>query len=125
MGNGTVCREISRHEGNFLLVNKGMATLKIPLAPSKNHVKKAIQVKSYQTAVGLDVDCLEGKVYWSDITGRAIRSSLFNGSNKVDFIKDGEYCILLYSIQFKSTVFRRLIYTVTRVAVEICFFFLI
>ncbi|KAJ8949823.1 hypothetical protein NQ318_000521 [Aromia moschata] len=30
VGNGTICREISRYEGNFLLVNQGMATLKIP-----------------------------------------------------------------------------------------------
>ncbi|KAJ8922644.1 hypothetical protein NQ315_007676 [Exocentrus adspersus] len=89
VGNGTVCREISKHEGNFLLVNKGMATLKIPLdEAAKSNMKKAIQVKGYQTAVGLDIDCLEGRVYWSDITGRAIRSSLFNGSDKADFIKD-------------------------------------
>ncbi|XP_018565224.1 nidogen-2 [Anoplophora glabripennis] len=88
VGNGTVCREISRHEGNFLLVNKGMATLKIPLEPTKTLTKKAVQVKGYQTAVGLDVDCMEGRIYWSDITGRAIRSALFDGSKKEDFIKD-------------------------------------
>lgn len=68
-----------------------MATLKIPLESTNTHTKKAIQVKGYQTAVGLDIDCMEGRIYWSDITGRAIRSALFNGSNKEDFIKDGEF----------------------------------
>ncbi|KAJ8949806.1 hypothetical protein NQ318_000504 [Aromia moschata] len=31
---------------------------------------------------------MEGRFYWSDISGRAIRSALFNGSMKSDFIKD-------------------------------------
>nr|CAI5831592.1 unnamed protein product [Callosobruchus analis] len=86
VGNGTICKEISRHEGNFLLVNQGMATLRIPLDPTKTGIKKPVQVLAFQTAVGLDFDCLEGRFYWSDINGRAIRSALFNGSMKEDFI---------------------------------------
>lgn len=89
IGNGSVCKEIFRPEEKFLLVNQGMATLKIPLENSKRNTNRPIQIKPYQTAVGLDIDCLEGRAYWSDISGRAIRSALFNGSNKIDFIKEG------------------------------------
>lgn len=90
IGNGSVCKEIFRHEEKFLLVNQGMATLRIPLEDSKLSTRKPIQIKPYQTAVGLDIDCLEGRVYWSDVSGRAIRSALFNGSNKIDFMKEGK-----------------------------------
>ncbi|XP_057670529.1 nidogen [Diorhabda carinulata] len=89
VGNGTICKEISKHEGNYLLLNQGMATLKIPLDQSKNSFRKPVQVKAYQTAVGLDVDCLEGRIYWSDINGRVIRSSALNGTDKNDFITEG------------------------------------
>lgn len=66
-----------------------MATLRVPLENKKSSMNKPIQIKIYQTAVGLDIDCLEGRVYWSDVSGRAIRSASFNGSNKIDFIKEG------------------------------------
>ncbi|KAG5890815.1 hypothetical protein JTB14_008256 [Gonioctena quinquepunctata] len=89
IGNGTVCKEIFRNDGTFLLLNQGMATLRIPLDKSKSSVRRPIQVKAFQTAVGLDVDCLTGRVYWSDISGRAIRSAFVNGSGKVDFITKG------------------------------------
>ncbi|CAG9854211.1 unnamed protein product [Phyllotreta striolata] len=86
IGNGSTCKEISRHEGNYLLLNQGMATLRVPLNPKQTRPRKPIQAKAFQTAVGLDVDCLEGRVYWSDISGRAIRSSLLNGTDKNNFV---------------------------------------
>ncbi|XP_028136673.1 nidogen [Diabrotica virgifera virgifera] len=86
VGNGTMCKAISKHEGNYLLLNQGMATLQIPLDRTRNKVKKPVQVKAYQTAVGLDVDCLEGRIYWSDISGRAISSSALDGTDKEHFI---------------------------------------
>lgn len=77
-----------------------MATLRIPLENSKLNTKKPIQMKAYQTAVGLDIDCMEGRVYWSDISTRAIKSSLFNGSDKADFINDGNIFTLIASKTF-------------------------
>lgn len=64
----------------------GWATHKIPMEANKRNPGKPIQIKTYQTAVGLDIDCMEGRVYWSDISLNAIRSSLYNGSDKNDFI---------------------------------------
>ncbi|KAL1489768.1 hypothetical protein ABEB36_013702 [Hypothenemus hampei] len=84
IGNGSVCKEISRSEGNFLLLNQGWATHRIPLDGQSQG--KPIQTRAYQTAVGLDIDCTEGRVYWSDISLNAIRSSLYNGSDNIDFL---------------------------------------
>lgn len=89
VGNGTICRKNPTHDGNFLLLNQGVATLKIPFEASKKNLGRPIQIRQFQTAVGLDIDCYEGRVFWSDISGRAIRSSGYNGSNKSDFITQG------------------------------------
>ncbi|KAF7287931.1 hypothetical protein GWI33_000273 [Rhynchophorus ferrugineus] len=86
VGNGTVCKMIAKSEGNFLLVNQGMATLRLPIDQNSRQVGRPIQIRPYQTAVGLDIDCLEGRVFWSDVSGKAIRSSFYNGSSKEDFI---------------------------------------
>ncbi|CAH0560102.1 unnamed protein product [Brassicogethes aeneus] len=89
VGNGTSCKPIPVHEGNFLLLNYGIATLKIYTdEPTSKKSGRPIQVKPNQVSVGLDIDCIDGRVYWSDITNRAIRSSTFNGSEKQDFIRD-------------------------------------
>ncbi|XP_017775713.1 PREDICTED: nidogen-2 [Nicrophorus vespilloides] len=86
LGNGTICHAAPKHEGNFLLVNQGIATLKVPYERSRYAEGKPIQLKYFQLAVGLDVDCFAGRVYWSDINFKAIRSSSYTGSNKIDFI---------------------------------------
>lgn len=39
--------------------------------------------------IGLAVDCLEDKLYWSDITGQAIKSAMLNGSTVQEFIATG------------------------------------
>lgn len=100
VGNGSVCVQNQRHDGNFLLLNQGMATLRIPFdkpnqgSSSNNNNNqglqgKPIQIKYFQTAVGLDIDCVEGRLFWSDVSGMAIRSANYNGSGKSDFITAG------------------------------------
>jgi len=89
IGNGTYCRRNPTHEGGFLLLNQGMATLRIPLEDSRQRIGSAVQVKGSQTSVGLDIDCFDGRFFWSDITGRAIRTAYYNGSAKQDFITKG------------------------------------
>ena len=34
---------------------------------------------------GIDIDCQEGRVYWSDVNSKAIRSSEYNGANSSRF----------------------------------------
>lgn len=92
-GNGTICKQNPRHEGNFLLLNQGMATFKIPFEPSRSNPGKLLHLQHYQMAIGLDIDCLAGRVYWSDVNGKAIRSSAYNGSGTADFITNGKHGI--------------------------------
>lgn len=37
-------------------------------------------------AIGIDKDCAEGRVYWSDISAKAITSSKYDGTDKKVFI---------------------------------------
>lgn len=90
-GNGTVCKISPKHEGNFLLLNQGMATLRVPFVPTPRDMGRPIQIQYYQMAIGLDIDCYEGRVYWSDITGKAIKSSTYNGTDFENFLEDGKY----------------------------------
>lgn len=39
-------------------------------------------------AIGLDKDCAQGRVYWSDITIKQIASSKYDGSDRQVFISD-------------------------------------
>ncbi|KAG8236148.1 hypothetical protein J437_LFUL001582 [Ladona fulva] len=81
VGNGLQCKAVSRHEGNFLLVNQGMSTLRVPFNPTASNPGQPIQIHYFQVAVGIDIDCQEGRVYWSDVNGRTIKSSKYDGSD--------------------------------------------
>lgn len=106
IGNGTTCKERPEVEGDFLLVNQGMVTLKVPTDEAKKVQGKPLQMKNGQISVGLDIDCVEGRFYWSDISGRAIRSATYNGSDKTDFIKIGIIKFYLYIFVFQVCFFQ-------------------
>merc|ERR1712240_872987 len=40
-----------------------------------------INVQSSQVASGIDIDCMKGKVYWSDTTNKLIRRASMDGKN--------------------------------------------
>jgi len=74
-GDGANCKRRPKHESNFLLVNQGMATLRIPFVPTQLNPGDPIYIAYTQMAIALDIDCLGGKAYTSDITGN--NSSVF------------------------------------------------
>lgn len=39
--------------------------------------------------LGIDIDCLGGRVYWSDIAGQSIKSSKYDGTDVQDFLTSG------------------------------------
>lgn len=39
--------------------------------------------------LGIDIDCLGGRVYWSDITGQSIKSSKYDGTDVQNFLTSG------------------------------------
>lgn len=41
---------------------------------------KLLLTKSEQTPVGLDVDCVDGFVYWADVTSKGIHRAQYNGT---------------------------------------------
>lgn len=90
-GNGTFCQKILKKESNFLLLNQGMATLRIPFEPSSTNPGRPIQLTYYQMVIGLDIDCSAARVYWSDITNRVIKSSNYDGTIIETFLAQGIY----------------------------------
>ncbi|KAG8240898.1 cell-matrix adhesion [Homalodisca vitripennis] len=88
VGNGQSCREVRKTEGGYLLVNKGMATVRVPLEPTRTDPGRPIQLQYDQITIGLAVDCVEGLIYWSDITGQVIKSSSLSGKDITNFVED-------------------------------------
>lgn len=83
IGNGSICNEAQKIEDGFLLISQGVATVKVPF-----NGKSGRPISMAQMAIGLDKDCAEGRVYWSDITAKAIYSSKYDGADKKIFISD-------------------------------------
>ena len=84
-GNGTVCKPQQVFNGNFLVVNQGMATIKIPIDNS-HEMAKPLKIHNFQIAVGISTDCHGGRIYWSDINGKSIQSFNYNGSDDKAFV---------------------------------------
>lgn len=102
-GNGLVCREealgggcqgpqctreASTPEGDQIVVAKGMSLIKIQLQGNK---AVPLTVDPFQTAIGIDFDCFNQKLYWSDVATRAIKMGNVNGSGKGSFLDEGMY----------------------------------
>lgn len=41
--------------------------------------------------IGIDKDCSQGRVYWSDISSRQILSAKYDGTDKKTFIQEGKF----------------------------------
>ncbi|XP_012271445.1 nidogen-2 isoform X2 [Orussus abietinus] len=85
-GDGASCKSVPRHDANILLVNQGMATLRIPFYPTPANPSKTIHIVYEQMAVALDIDCQAGKVYYSDISGNRLVAMTYNGSTADTFL---------------------------------------
>ncbi|XP_018351269.1 PREDICTED: nidogen-2 isoform X2 [Trachymyrmex septentrionalis] len=86
IGDGINCKRRPKHDSNFLLVNQGMATHRIPFMPTLQNPGNPIYIAYTQMAIALDIDCLGGKAYSSDITGNRIVELSYNGSIAETFI---------------------------------------
>ncbi|XP_076628478.1 nidogen isoform X5 [Colletes latitarsis] len=85
-GDGADCKPQPKHESNFLLVNQGMATLRIPFVATYGTSGTPIYIEYKQMAVAIDIDCLNGKAYSSDIIGSRIIELTYNGSMAETFL---------------------------------------
>lgn len=58
-------------------------------------------------AIGVDKDCLLGRVYWSDISSKHIYSVKYDGTDKQPFITDGMTFQRIAIIRSSNSVFPR------------------
>ncbi|CAG0924621.1 unnamed protein product [Notodromas monacha] len=61
-----------RPKGEAMFVAQGMSVLKVPLEPTISDSGAPILLDPLQTAVGIDADCVRGKIYYGDISGGSI-----------------------------------------------------
>ncbi|KAK9507916.1 hypothetical protein O3M35_007676 [Rhynocoris fuscipes] len=88
-GNGTICREAKKLDEEYLLLNKGRTILKVPFNPTRTNRGRPIHIYENQTAIGIAIDCVEGRVYWSDITNLQVKSSKYDGTDFQIFMDSG------------------------------------
>lgn len=83
-GNGSVCFERQQHDSNFLIVSQGVVIVRVPL-----NGRDVQPIKVASMAIGLDKDCVEGRVYWGDISAKKIISAKYDGTDERIFISTG------------------------------------
>jgi hypothetical protein len=62
-----------------------MSVLKVPFEPEPTNSGAPILLDPLQTAVGIDADCVRGKIYFGDVSGGVISSSNFDGGERTVF----------------------------------------
>ncbi|XP_017069043.1 nidogen [Drosophila eugracilis] len=80
-GNGSLCHERQQHDSDFLIVSQGVMIARVPL-----NGRNVRPISVAQMAIGLDKDCVEGRVYWGDISTKKIVSAKYDGSDLRTFI---------------------------------------
>uniref|UniRef100_A0A7E4W1P9 Nidogen n=1 Tax=Panagrellus redivivus TaxID=6233 RepID=A0A7E4W1P9_PANRE len=86
-GNGLVCHPDTDQRPDTLLIGRGMSV--IQRSTAREIMGRQLVVVPHQVVVDLDYDCTSERVYWSDISGHAIRSATINGTDVTTyFVQD-------------------------------------
>ncbi|XP_017054240.1 nidogen [Drosophila ficusphila] len=80
-GNGFTCQERQQQDSDFLIVSQGVMIARVPL-----NGRNVRPISVAQMAIGLDKDCVEGRVYWGDISTKKIVSAKYDGTDSRPFI---------------------------------------
>lgn len=99
-GNGSHCELNPRLSGNFLIVSEGATIYRVPFDTSPRDYPKPLNSGIDQIAVGLDVDCVSGRVYWGDVVGNTIKRIAYDGSGFETFLRTGKNYTLLWFNSF-------------------------
>lgn len=83
LGNGTKCNEVVKVEKGFIFFSQGVALVRIPF-----NGRPGRPVALSQMAIGVDKDCAEGRLYFSDITAKSIFSVGYDGLGQKLFLKE-------------------------------------
>lgn len=76
--------------GNRLMMTQGQSILEMPLTQSGSGAGSLILQIPGQMAVGIDVDCHEKYVYWTDVMGKVIHKAKLDGTDSQIVLK-GEH----------------------------------
>ncbi|CAJ0577158.1 unnamed protein product, partial [Mesorhabditis spiculigera] len=85
-GNGRICTADSDSRTDTLLVARGMAIFH--RGTNQDIPGKQLVVIPHHIAVGVDFDCQEERIVWSDISGHSIRSASLQGGNMSSHFTD-------------------------------------
>lgn len=80
IGDGLSCSPMPSYDGDYLIFAQGMSLLRLPLTPTEENPGQLLITKSHSTPVSLDIDCVKGHIYWSDVNTRKIYRAPYNGS---------------------------------------------
>ncbi|XP_045494684.1 nidogen [Colias croceus] len=87
-GNGSICELNPRQTGNFLVASDGASVYRVPFKVTQRDFATPFNSAIYQIAVGIDVDCLTGHIYWGDVVGNTIKRALYDGSGFEPFLSN-------------------------------------
>lgn len=81
IGNGSYCKYPPKLDAGFLVISQGVAVVKIPLTGARG-----VPVSASSMAIAIDKDCVEGRLYFSDISSKAIFSTKYDGTDRKVFV---------------------------------------
>ncbi|XP_034249826.1 nidogen [Thrips palmi] len=81
-------RRCTEKDSDYMVVAQGMALMKVPLLPPQtaSQAGQPLQIHYFQEAIGVDVDCEEQRIYWSDVASKSIKSMFYNGTGINTFL---------------------------------------
>ncbi|KAL3985317.1 G2F domain family protein [Acanthocheilonema viteae] len=83
-GNGRTCTPDSESRDEAIFICRGMTIIHRSINPDSPG--KQLIVVPHQIAVGIDFDCQEERIIWSDIAGHSILSASINGTDERKFM---------------------------------------
>ncbi|XP_075974166.1 nidogen [Anticarsia gemmatalis] len=87
-GNGSSCELNPRQAGNFLVASDGASVYRVPFRVTPRDFATPLNSGISQIAVGVDVDCAMGTIYWGDVVSYAIKTTRYDGSGFDTFLAD-------------------------------------
>lgn len=94
-GDGANCEANPRLSGNFLVVSEGATIYRVPFQITPRDYATPFNSATDQIAVGIDVDCVSGNIYWGDVVGNTIKRAAYDGSRYENFIRNGKFGIVI------------------------------
>lgn len=92
-GNGSYCQANPRQPGNFLIASGGIFIYKVPFQSNNREYATPINTAQDQIAVGMDVDCQAGRIYWGDVVSNTIKTAAYDGSSFDHFLYTGIFSL--------------------------------